>query len=65
MVARTLQVPELAAVLGVSTRLVYQSVEDGTCPVPAIRIGKHRIVFARSAVEELLGESLVPVDGTP
>ncbi|MGH9054337.1 MAG: helix-turn-helix transcriptional regulator [Acidimicrobiales bacterium] len=51
----TYTVPELAARLGVSSFCLYASVRDGTCPVPPIRIGRRRIVFARAAVDRLLG----------
>jgi len=52
----TLTAPELAELLGVSCWAVYEAVRSGEPPVPAIRVGR-RIVFARSAVEELLGLS--------
>jgi excisionase family DNA binding protein len=54
MSCATLQAQELAERLGVSTWAVYQSVREGTCPVPAIRVGR-RIVFSKAAVEALLG----------
>jgi predicted site-specific integrase-resolvase len=53
MSADTYTAAELAERLGVSSWLVYGSVRDGTCPVPAITIG-HRIVFAKAAVDRLL-----------
>lgn len=54
MSCATLQAQELAERLGVSTWAIYQSVRDGTCPVPPIRVGK-RIVFSKAAVDALLG----------
>ena len=54
MPAATYTAAELAERLGVSSWLVYESVKNGTCPVPAIRVGAHRIVFARAAVDQLL-----------
>jgi predicted site-specific integrase-resolvase len=51
--AATYQAHELAERLGVSTWLVYESVKNGTCPVPPIKVG-HRIVFAKAAVNRLL-----------
>jgi excisionase family DNA binding protein len=69
--AATMTAKELADVLGVSTWAVYQSVTDGDCPVPPIRVGR-RIVFAKAAVDRLLGvgqNSAADVgedtDGTP
>lgn len=52
--AATLTVAELANLLGVSEWAIYQSARDGTCPIPPIRVGR-RLVFARAAVEQLLG----------
>lgn len=54
MSAATLRAGELAERLGVSEWAVYQSVRDGTCPVPPIRVGR-RIVFSRVLVDRLLG----------
>lgn len=47
-------VERLAELLDVSTWSIYESVRRGDCPVPPIRVGK-RIVFARAAVNALLG----------
>jgi len=52
----TITAPELAEMLGVSTWAVYEAVRAGEPPVPAIRVGR-RLVFARTAVEALLGIS--------
>lgn len=52
---RTMQAAELAEALGVGTSSIYQSVADGTCPVPPIRVGR-RIVFSRMAVDRLLDD---------
>ncbi len=53
MGAATYNAQQLAERLGVSTWLVYASVKDGSCPVPAIKVG-HRIVFSKTAVDRLL-----------
>ena len=62
----TYQVPELAEMLGISEWGVYQSVRQGTCPVPPIRVGR-RVVFARAAVDKLLGlnDESRPSEGRP
>lgn len=60
MTRRTMTADELAAALGVSPWAVYQAVRQGTCPVPAIRLGR-RILFPRGAVEAVLG----PLDDEP
>ena len=54
MPRRTLTAEELAERLGVSPWAVYKSVKDGTCPVPAIHVGR-RIVFPTAPVDLLLG----------
>jgi predicted DNA-binding transcriptional regulator AlpA len=46
---------EFAERLGVSPWLLYKSVKDGTCPVEPIRVGAHRLVWPRAAVDRLLG----------
>ncbi len=53
MAAATYQAHELAEMLGVSSWAIYNSVKDGSCPVPPIHVGK-RIVFAKAAVDRLL-----------
>lgn len=50
----TINVRQLARVLGVSDWAVYQSIKEDNCPVQPIRVGR-RIVFSRAAVEQLLG----------
>jgi predicted DNA-binding transcriptional regulator AlpA len=55
MASATYQVHELAELLGVSSWSVYNSVKDGSCPVAPIRVGQRRIVFAKAAVDRLLG----------
>jgi excisionase family DNA binding protein len=52
--AATYTVEELAELLRVSEWSLYSSVRGGTSPVPAIRVGR-RIVFAKAAVDHLLG----------
>jgi len=49
----TMKAGELAEVLGCSPFCVYDMVKRGTCPVPAIHLGR-KIVFPRLAVERLL-----------
>jgi hypothetical protein len=53
MTRGTFSAQELAGVLGVSTWLIYQSVKEGTCPVPPIWVGK-RLLFSRAKTYELL-----------
>jgi excisionase family DNA binding protein len=50
----TYRAEEVAELLGVSVWAVYEAVRNGESPVPPIRVGR-RIVFARAAVDELLG----------
>lgn len=54
MAPRTYTAREVAGLLGVSTSSIYQSVVDGDCPVPPIRVGK-RLVWSRAAIDSLLG----------
>jgi predicted DNA-binding transcriptional regulator AlpA len=67
-VRATLTAAEVSSALGVSTFTLYQTVRDGTCPIPPIRIGARRLVWPRTALERLLGlepGSLVPAEGPP
>ncbi len=57
--AATMTARELAEVLGVSEWAVYQSVRDGDCPVPPIRVGR-RLVWAKARVDALLGAESEP-----
>ncbi len=50
----TFTATQFADLLGVSEWSVYESVRRGDCPVAPIRVGR-RLVWARSAVEQLLG----------
>jgi len=50
----TYSTQEVADLLGVSDWTLYQAVRDGTAPIQPIRVGR-RIVWARSAVDQLLG----------
>jgi excisionase family DNA binding protein len=54
MAAATYTADELAERLGVSSWAVYQAVRAGSPPVPVIRVGR-RVLFARAAVDRLLG----------
>lgn len=49
----TMNLPELAALIGVGRSSVYQAALRNELPVPVIRIGR-RLVVPRSAVEALL-----------
>jgi len=66
MIRSTITANELAAVLGVSTWALYQSVREGTCPVEPIRVGR-RLVWSSARVADLLGtNSLVDwIGGDP
>ncbi len=50
---RTMDIPELARVLGIGTRQAYQAARRDELPVPTIRLGK-RMVVSKDAVERLL-----------
>jgi predicted DNA-binding transcriptional regulator AlpA len=54
MEKRTLDIPEVARILGVSRNSAYVAARDGTLPVPVLRIGR-RMVVPRRALEDLLG----------
>lgn len=54
MGAKTITAEQLAEELGVSTWAIYESVRNGDCPIPPIRIGR-RLVWSRAAVDALLG----------
>lgn len=45
---------QVADLAGCSTWSVYNSVKDGSCPFPFVKVGR-RILFVRSAVDRLLG----------
>lgn len=49
------RVGELAELFDVSPWTIYESVKQGTCPVPPIRIGSRRLVWAKAPVDALLG----------
>ncbi len=51
---KTLDIPELARLLGISRNACYIAARQDLLPVPVIRIGK-RLVVPRAAVEQLLG----------
>jgi excisionase family DNA binding protein len=54
---RTLSIPEVAKLLGLSRSAAYAMAADGRLPVPVIRVGT-KVVVPRRAVEQLLGEPL-------
>lgn len=61
MTSATLTAEEFAQLLGVASCTLYQSVQDGSCPIEPIRVGR-RLVWSRSRVATLLGvESLQTV----
>ena len=50
----TLNLPELARVLGISKGNCYSLAKQGRLPVPVIKLGDRRIVVPQKAVEDLL-----------
>jgi predicted DNA-binding transcriptional regulator AlpA len=50
---KTYNAKELADELGVSVSSIYQSVKDGDCPVPPIKVGR-RLVWPKATVDRLL-----------
>ena len=54
---RTMDIPELARVLGIGTRQAYEAARRDALPVPTIRLGK-RMVVSKDAVERLLGAAV-------
>ena len=54
---RTMDIPELARVLGIGTRQAYEAARRDDLPVPTIRLGK-RMVVSKDAVERLLGAAV-------
>lgn len=50
----SVDIPELARVLGIGTRQAYEAARRDDLPVPTIRLGK-RMVVSKDAVERLLG----------
>lgn len=50
---RTYTAKELADLLGVSPSSIYQSVQDGDCPVAPIKVGR-RLVWPKATVDRLL-----------
>ena len=53
MTKRTYDVPEVAALMGLSPWSVYAHVKDGSFPVPHISVGR-RILFSSDIVDRLL-----------
>ena len=53
----TLDAPQVADLLGVSTWSVYQGIKDGTFPVKPIHFGR-RVVFSTVAVLRAIGVEL-------
>jgi len=54
-VRRTVNVEFAAKELGISRPVAYRSIEDGTFPLPVIKIGR-RIVIPKAALDALLGD---------
>jgi excisionase family DNA binding protein len=50
----TLDVDDVAPLLGINRSTAYELIRRGTFPLPVIRLGR-RIVVSRQAVTELLG----------
>ena len=50
---QTLNLPEAAAVLGISRNLAYTLAREGKFPVPVISLGR-RLVVSREALKRLL-----------
>ncbi len=46
----TLDVPQVAALLGVGENQLYAACKAGASPIPCYRVGR-RVVFARAVVE--------------
>ncbi len=54
MSAVTYTAEELAELAGVSSWSIYNSVRDGTCPFPFVRVGR-RVVFPMGPCDRILG----------
>lgn len=50
----TLNLPELAKILGISKGNCYSLAQQGRLPVPIIKLGERRMVVSRRCVEALL-----------
>jgi excisionase family DNA binding protein len=53
----TLNVDDVAPLLGINRSTAYELIRRGTFPLPVIRLGR-RLVVSRQAVEALLGHDL-------
>jgi excisionase family DNA binding protein len=53
----TLDIDEVAPLLGINRSTAFELIRRGTFPLPVIRLGR-RIVVSRKAVEALLGGSI-------
>lgn len=53
----TLNIEDVAILLGINRSTAYELARRNEFPVPIIRLGK-RMVVSRRAVEELLGQNL-------
>jgi excisionase family DNA binding protein len=51
----TLNVDDVAPLLGINRSTAYELIRRGTFPLPVIRLGR-RLVVPRQAVAELLGD---------
>lgn len=59
MAALTYNAKELADLFGVGVSSIYQSVQDGDCPVPPIHVGR-RLVWPKAPVDRLLAGTVAP-----
>lgn len=57
--AATYRTEELAERARCSEWLLYQTVRDGTCPFPFVKVGR-RVLFIRSKCDEILGIAAPP-----
>lgn len=53
----TMNIDDVAPLLGINRSTAYELIRRGTFPLPVIQLGR-RVVISRKAVEELLGDSL-------
>ena len=53
----TMNIDDVAPLLGINRSTAYELIRRGTFPLPVIQLGR-RVVVPRKAVEELLGDGL-------
>ena len=59
---QTMNVADVAKVLGISRPVAYELARRDALPVPVIRLGR-RMVVSKRAVEALLNQTTVDTDG--